>query len=73
MFVITKQHFFFLELKINCKIPKGHPEAETDETMDKRKRTKRQTMIYKTQHRKLTIEQHEHHKQSGMNSGVPEW
>ena len=30
--------------------------------MAKRKRTKAQTMIYNTLHRKLTIEKHEHHK-----------
>jgi len=29
--------------------------------MDKRKRTKEQTMIYKIIHRKLKIEQHEPH------------
>jgi len=29
--------------------------------MAKRKRTKGQTMIYKTLHRKITIDQHEHH------------
>ena len=47
------------------KIPKGYSDAVnrmTDNTMVKRKRTKGQTMIYKTLHRKLTIEQHETHK-----------
>jgi len=34
---------------------------KTYNTMTKRKRTKRQTTIYKTLHRKLKIEQHEHH------------
>ena len=33
----------------------------TDNTMAKRKRTKEQTTIYKTLHRKLKIEQHETH------------
>jgi hypothetical protein len=32
-----------------------------DNTMDTRKRTKEQTNIYKTPHRKLKIEQHEPH------------
>jgi hypothetical protein len=34
----------------------------TDNTMDKRKRTKGQTTIFRTLHRKLKIEQHEHTK-----------
>jgi hypothetical protein len=29
-------------------------------------------MIYKTQHRKIKIEQHEPHKKPGVNSGAPE-
>jgi hypothetical protein len=41
---------------------------EGDNTMAKRKRTKRQTMIYKTSHRKLKIEQHKFHKNLGLNS-----
>ena len=32
-----------------------------DNTMDTRKKTKEQTKIYKTPHRILKIEQHEHH------------
>ena len=44
------------------KIPKGQSEAVTrrrrDNTMTKRKKTKGQTTIYKTLHRKLKIEQH---------------
>ena len=40
--------------------------------MAERKRTKGQTTIYKTLHRKLKIEQHKLHKSSGMNSGPPE-
>ena len=34
------------------------------------RRTKGQTTIYKTPHRKLTIEQHEPHKKPGVISGV---
>jgi hypothetical protein len=33
-------------------------------TMAKRKQTKRQTMIYKTLHRKIKIEQHEPHRKN---------
>jgi len=41
--------------------------------MTKRRMTKRQTMTYKTRHRKLTIEQNEPHpKIKWMNSGAPE-
>jgi hypothetical protein len=40
--------------------------------MAKRKRTKGQTMIYKTPHRPPKIEQHEPHQKPGMNSGAPE-
>jgi hypothetical protein len=34
---------------------------KTDNTMTKRKRTKEQTMMYKTLNRKLKIEKHEPH------------
>jgi hypothetical protein len=40
--------------------------------MDNRKRTKGQTMIYKTLHRKLQIDQDEPHKKSAVNAGAPE-
>jgi hypothetical protein len=43
----------------SLKIPTGKSEAvnqRTDKAMTKIKRTKRQTMIYKTHHRKLKIE-----------------
>jgi uncharacterized protein YfaQ (DUF2300 family) len=40
--------------------------------MVKRKRTKGQTMIYKTLHRKLKIEQNEPHREQMVNSGAPE-
>jgi hypothetical protein len=40
--------------------------------MDKRKGTKRQTMIYKTLHGKLKIGKHEPHQKWGVNSGVLE-
>ena len=43
---------------------------KSDNTMVKRKTTKRQTMIYKTLHRKLTIERHEPRKKTGVNSGA---
>jgi hypothetical protein len=45
------------------KIPKRSAAVnlKTDSTMDKRKKTKRKTMIYKTLHRKLRIEEHEPH------------
>jgi hypothetical protein len=33
---------------------------------------KEQTMIYKTQHRKIKIEHHEPHKKPGVNSGALE-
>jgi hypothetical protein len=49
----------------HLKITKGESEAvirrRTDNTMAKRKMKKGQTKIYKTLHRKLKIEQHEHH------------
>jgi hypothetical protein len=57
------------------KIPKRQSEARnqrrTDHIMVKRKKTKEQTMIYKTLHRKLKIQQHEAIK-TGVNSGAPE-
>jgi hypothetical protein len=52
-------------VKKSLKIPMGLSEAvnrRTDNTMDKRKRTKGQTTIFRTLHRKLKIEQHEHTK-----------
>jgi hypothetical protein len=36
----------------------------TENTMAKRKQTKKQTMLYKTIHRKLQIEQHEPHRKN---------
>ena len=39
--------------------------------MTKRKRTKGQSIIYKTLHRKLKIEQHEPHKKCGVKSDAP--
>jgi hypothetical protein len=41
--------------------------------MAKSKRTKRQTTIYKTLHRKLKIKQYKAHYKQGVNSGAPEW
>jgi hypothetical protein len=43
----------------------------TDNKMNKRKRTIRQTMVDKLLHGKLKIEQHESHKKPGRNSGAP--
>jgi len=44
-----------------------------DSTMSKnKKRTKRSTMIYKTLHRKLKIEQHEPHRKPWLNGGAPQ-
>jgi len=40
--------------------------------MGKRKGTKGQTMIYKTLHRKVKIEQYELHKKIGVNTGALE-
>ena len=44
----------------------------TDNTMDKKKRTEGKTMIYKTIHRKLQLEQHEPHLKPRENKFVPE-
>ena len=44
----------------------------TDNTMAKRKRTKGQTTIYETLHRKLKIEQHKPHEKPRLNPGAPE-
>ena len=61
--------------KKSLKMSKGSSEAvnrRTDSTMPKRKRTKTQTSIYKTLHRKLKIEQYELHLKPRVNSGPPE-
>ena len=47
-------------------------ETKVSNTMTKRKRTKGQTTIYKTLHKKLKIDQHEPHQKPGMNSSAPE-
>jgi hypothetical protein len=44
----------------------------TDNIMEKRKRTKGQTTIYKTLHRKLKIEQHEIPQKPGDELSAPE-
>jgi hypothetical protein len=49
---------------VNCRL--------TDNTMVKRKSTKRQTTIYKALHRNLRIEQRVPHYTSGVNSCTPE-
>ncbi len=46
---------------------RGH--TRSDNTMSKRNRTKGQTMIYKTIHRKLKIEQYEPHEISSLPVG----
>jgi hypothetical protein len=62
--------------KKSLKMSKVSSEAvnrrRTDSTMPKRKRTKTQTSIYKTLHRKLKIEQYELHLKPRVNSGPPE-
>jgi hypothetical protein len=50
----------------------GIRRRRTYTTMEKRKRTKGQRMMYKTVHRKLTIEQHKSHLKPGVNSGAVE-
>jgi hypothetical protein len=40
--------------------------------MNNIKSTREQTMIYKTLHGKLKIEQHKHHIKLEVNSGAPE-
>jgi len=55
--------------KKSLKIPKGLSESvnrRTDNTLVKRKITKGRTTIYKLLHRKLKIEQHEPHSQTGV-------
>jgi len=50
--------------KEKLKISKGYSEVvnrKTDDTMAKRKHSKEQTIIYKTLHKKLNIEQQEPH------------
>ena len=65
---IIRESFIILKrlldiYKNSLKTPKGLSESvnrrRTDNIMAKRKRTKRQATIYKTLHRKLTIEQYE--------------
>ena len=59
-------------IKKSPKTPKGQSKAANRRTEnDKRKRTKKQTTIYKTSHRKLKIEQHEPHQNLQVNSGAP--
>jgi hypothetical protein len=63
---------------INSRIPKEKLEPislrRTDNTMVKRKRAAREAIIDKTLHKKLLIEieQHEHHKKTGLHLGGPE-
>ena len=61
---IDDHHCFIIQLKIN-NITQEKSEAvnqrRTDNAMAKRKKTNRQTMINKTLHKKLRIQQHEPH------------
>jgi len=61
--------------KKSLKIPKVQSEyANTRRTEKiKGKKTKGQTTIYKTQHRKLKIEKDQPHWKQGVNSGVQDW
>ena len=64
--------------KNRLKIPKGQSETinqrADNNTLVKRKQTKGQTIIYKTLHRKLQVEQHEHHTENqgelGCSGGI---
>ena len=76
---IHKDHTFF-ETTQTCKIPKQKDiqkpyieEGQLDSTMGKRKLTERRTMVKKTLHRKLKIEQHEPRLKMGENSGAEWW
>ena len=62
--IFKKRNLLALLEKLEDKIPKGQSEAVyrcTDNTMANTKRTKGQTLIYKTLHRKQRIEQCEPH------------
>jgi hypothetical protein len=50
-----------IAVKKSLKIPDNQKRQIDERTMAIRKRTKEQTIIYKTIHRKLKIEQHEPH------------
>ena len=58
---------------ISLTIPKGKQEAAnfkmtgTDKTIAKKKKLKVQRMIYKSLHRRLKIQQHEHHSSLLLN------
>jgi hypothetical protein len=53
-------------------LSKADNRRRTDNQITKRKRTKGQTTIYKTLHRKLKTEQHELYSKSEVKSSVPE-
>ena len=60
----------------SLKIPKGKWEVvnlRTDNSMAKRKRTKRQIMINKNLHRKFYFEQHETHKKIVVDTRCYAW
>ena len=57
-------------------MPKGKSEAvnpRTDNTTVKRRRTKRKTTIYKTQHRKVKNRATRTPLNTGVNSNAPKW
>jgi len=52
----------YLDIFVDTKeVIRSNKSRSTNDTMTKRKGKKGQTMIYKTPHRKLKIEHHEHH------------
>jgi hypothetical protein len=54
------------------KIPRGNLKKQIGRQTIQWQKEKRQTMIYKTLHRKLKIEQRESHEEPRMISGAPE-
>jgi hypothetical protein len=69
-----KIHFYWpwLSLFYIWHIISRYPKKDRQYNGQKKKMTKGQTKIYKTLHRKLKIEQHEHHWKPAVNWGVPE-
>ena len=65
----TAQH----HRKYDVSVPIYYSEDRQDNGQKKKnKRSKGQTMIYRTLHRKLKIEQNEPHREQRVNSGAPE-
>ena len=68
---------FSLSFLKKCrKIPKGQSNSKIETKLTtpwlKKKKTNRQTIVQKTQHRKLKIQQHEPHQKLGVILGAPE-